>query len=164
MPDSILERLDDPDWLHRRYVDEGATLMEIGAELGCGHLRVLAALERGGIDRRPRGIQPIHGHTVGGRATPTYRIWRSMLHRTSNPQDKKFPNYGGRGIGVCDRWRDFENFLADMGERPDGMSLDRIDNDDGYYPENCRWADATTQNRNRRRCCPNCGFDLTERG
>lgn len=74
-----------------------------------------------------------------------------MVQRTSNPRHKDWPNYGGRGIDLDPRWRDFGQFFADMGVRPEGMTLDRIDNDRGYWPENCRWADRSTQNRNKAR-------------
>jgi hypothetical protein len=73
-----------------------------------------------------------------------------MKKRCFDPNTPGFRYYGGRGITVCDRWRDsFETFLEDMGERPEGMSIDRIENDLGYSPGNCRWATATEQNINR---------------
>lgn len=80
----------------------------------------------------------------------THAIWRGMLARCSNPKSKDFPRYGGRGITVCDRWLQFANFVADMGERPDGMTLERRDGAKGYSPDNCTWATPKQQARNRR--------------
>lgn len=74
-----------------------------------------------------------------------------MIGRCHNPNSSGYSSYGGRGITVCERWRDFANFLADMGERPEGKTLDRIDGSLGYFPENCRWATVGEQNRNTRR-------------
>lgn len=90
----------------------------------------------------------------GLRHTKEYKIWDGMMQRCNNPNSKAYPDYGGRGIKVCDRWEDPENFCKDVitsiGHRPDGMSLDRIDNSKGYEPGNVRWASAGLQSHNRR--------------
>lgn len=95
-----------------------------------------------------------HGHATPRKVTPTYRSWRSMGSRCYNPKDTSYRYYGGRGITVCKRWQGehgFENFLADMGERPKGRSLDRRDVNGNYEPDNCRWATPKEQGENKRR-------------
>jgi hypothetical protein len=82
--------------------------------------------------------------------TSTYRIWVSMRARCRNPNDAAYANYGGRGIDVCERWEKFANFIADMGLRPAKHQIDRIDNDLGYSPENCRWVTAKANLNNKR--------------
>lgn len=92
-----------------------------------------------------------HGHTRGGKQSPTYISWNSMIARCHREKHPYFADYGGRGISVCDRWRhSFANFLADVGERPPGKTLDRVDVDGDYCPGNVRWATLTEQRWNRR--------------
>lgn len=91
-----------------------------------------------------------HGHASKYGATRTYRSWQSMRERCLKPTHVFYPHYGGRGIQISQAWSDFAVFLADMGERPAGCSLDRIDNSGNYEAGNCRWATRKEQNRNTR--------------
>ncbi len=90
------------------------------------------------------------GQTVGRKRTPTYLTWRNMIQRCTRSSRPDYQSYGGRGITVCDRWKSFGAFLMDMGERPGGTSLDRINNAEGYRPDNCRWATKHEQMQNTR--------------
>ncbi len=92
-----------------------------------------------------------HGHTAG-KFSPEYYTWASMRTRCTNPNHSSFKNYGARGITVCPQWASFEQFLADMGPRPEGKTLDRIDTSGNYEPSNCRWATYSEQGSNRRTC------------
>lgn len=91
-----------------------------------------------------------HGHNSRGNPSKTYTTWSSMIQRCQNPKERSYSRYGGAGITVCKRWQKFENFLADMGVKPDGLTIERIDSKKGYSPNNCKWATVMEQNRNRK--------------
>lgn len=112
--------------------------------LRCGAVRSCGCLSRE-YSQKPKK----HGHTKGG-MSPTYMSYANAKSRVTYPSCPSYERYGGRGITMCQRWRDsFEAFLADMGERPEAKSLDRIDPDGNYEPANCRWATSAEQNANR---------------
>jgi len=130
-------------------------------ECGCGERTPLAVAtdhkrgyKKGEPTRFLRGHQnrPRHGHSPrGGKLSPTYLTWQGMKGRCLRKTDSAYHRYGARGITVCARWRDsFEAFLDDMGERPEGLTIDRIDNDGHYEPGNCRWVTPKQQMTNQR--------------
>lgn len=91
-----------------------------------------------------------HGETRGGVLTAEFRAWSGMKDRCENPSAEKYPRYGGRGIKVCEKWQKYENFLSDMGRKPTPKhSIERVDNDKGYDPDNCIWATAEVQANNK---------------
>lgn len=121
------------------------------SSLNCGHTKSCGCIHRELAERKNLS----HGHNRVGRRTPEYRSWVGMIQRCTNPKAENYARYGGRGVTVCERWHDFTNFLADMGPKPSPKhTIDRIDNEKGYEPGNCRWATVTEQNRNQRRHQP----------
>jgi len=96
-----------------------------------------------------------HGHAKRGKESKTYISWGDMVQRCTNKNHKHYRHYGGRGIAICNRWNpkkggSFKNFLRDMGERQKGKTIDRINNNKGYSPKNCKWSTMKEQNRNKR--------------
>lgn len=128
----------------------GRTVVLHGKRLRYGRVKSCGCLRRELTAKK----QFKHGHARGRGcclATPEYRAWAHIISRCTNSNTCDWPNYGGRGITVCKRWRrSFQNFLSDMGPRPVGTSIDRKNNDGNYEPSNCRWATKVQQARNRR--------------
>lgn len=111
--------------------------MKRGGTTGCGCTRVLSNAR--------------HGHSTTSETSPEYRTWGRMIQRCTNPRHESYPNYGARGITVCDAWLDYRRFFADMGQKPSPKhSLERVNNELGYSKENCIWSTHQSQINNRR--------------
>lgn len=125
----------------------GSVTTVVGSDLRSGNTQSCGCLQR----ERTRVASTTHGFASRNRAHRPYRTWKGMWERCTNPNHVAFARYGGRGIKVCDRWKSFPAFLADMGEKPSPQhTLDRVDNDGPYSLANCRWATPSEQSKNQR--------------
>jgi len=147
------ERIVILEIFYRKFKGGGKT-MYAKTRCDCGKLKNIAVQNLVKGHTRSCGcynkeVLSVRSKKHGYSRTRTYRIWRHMRSRCESKTHSRYAEWGGRGITVCERWKKFENFLTDMGEAPKNASIDRIDNNKGYFLENCRWADAFIQAQNK---------------
>lgn len=132
-------------WLCR--CECGNTTTVFGGSLNYGSVKSCGCIRKEVMKEK----QTKHGnYSLDSTTSRAYNSWRLMIGRCTDPKNDSFNSYGAKGIAICDQWLDFSCFLSDMGECLEGQTIDRIDNEKGYEPENCRWANIFTQNRNKK--------------
>ncbi len=139
-------------WIWLCRCDCGAEKSILGVSLTNGHTISCGCYRSEATSKH----KTIHGNATRTLRTKEYRIWIGMISRCGNTSDKSYEDYGGRGITVCPEWREsFGSFLSAMGKCPEGLSIDRINNNEGYFPGNCKWSTSKEQAANRRTRRPN---------
>jgi len=141
------------EWTVISYSHTNGNNHQFNCKCSCGTEKVVcgSSLRRGKALRCVECKRKLHsGHGHGMKSTSIWVIWMGIKARCLNPNNNAYHNYGGRGITVCEKWKDFLGFYEDMGDRPEGLQIDRIDNDDGYCKENCRWVTPKENCNNRR--------------
>jgi hypothetical protein len=155
-------RLTALDFMEMRYSPSGARRLFQQCVCDCGIVKFVSIYQLADGTTKSCGCliaettskrSLTHGYSRANKRV--YRIWTCIITRCTNKNSSNYERYGGRGITACERWRKFENFLEDMGEPPDGFSIDRLDNDGNYCKENCAWRSASDQALNRRKRRPN---------
>ncbi len=150
----VLERAENNKWGNLRWLCQCNYLAKKkiivhGSDLKKGHTKSCGCLQKEKLIERSTK----HGCTKNKEKTREYISWTNMIQRCTNSNHPRWEDYGGRGITVCEEWMKFANFLEDMGERPNGKSIERVKNSLGYFKENCKWATPREQNRNSRHNC-----------
>lgn len=141
----VVKQIEKNRWGHIKYLckcDCGRQKIVVDSNLKFGSTKSCGCLVREGNNTK-------HGHKRKNKRSTTYQIWTTIIQRCTNPNHRNYSRYGGRGVTVCERWKSFENFLIDMGERPPNRQIDRINNNGGYDKKNCRWTTPKQNGRNR---------------
>jgi len=154
---TLIEEIEPYIWGNKKYKKflckcDCGTMVEVRLDkMKLGNTKSCGCYNKELITKPHKPTNLTHGHTKKGNVSREFHSWHGMKQRCTNPKTKHYNYYGGRGITICDRWlNSFTDFIEDMGPRPEGKSLDRINNDGNYEPNNCKWSTQVEQLKNRR--------------